>query len=125
MTTRVADAATALESALAQTQVDGQAVPVHRDPGADLQTPAIVLGPPALAFEAISVGPTSARFLVYAVVDASEFAVERLWTFVEAVAAAVDVHCENGVVTQALPVPWTEGATELPSYEITVEVGLL
>ena len=114
----IADAAVMLETALKG--MDG--VRAYRDPGANLQCPAAVLGPPALTWETGCVGPTSARFLVYAVVDADERAVEKLWDLVDQVANAIDA--TDAVVVHADPAVYTSGTRQLPCYEITTEVGL-
>jgi hypothetical protein len=100
-------------------------VPTHRDPGANITPPATVLGVPALRWEALDVSPTSARFIVYAIVDPDERAPERLWDLVELVSAAIDENTD-GVVISAEPAGYVSGsgATPLPCYEITVEVPL-
>lgn len=115
----VAEAAFDLESAL-------KLVPdarVYRDPGANIEPRAIVLGPPVLMWESGMARPTSARFLVYAIVAADQYALERLWEFVEVVADAIDEHT-GAVVTQADPAVYVSGTAQLPCYEIQTEVPL-
>jgi hypothetical protein len=81
-----------------------------------------IIGPPALIWEGMCDGPTSARFLVYVVaVPADERAIERLWELVPLVAEAID-DVTDAVVTTALPGQW--GSANLPCYELTVEVSL-
>lgn len=94
------------------------------DPGATLANlPAFVLGPPRLEFETGCPGPTSATFLVYAVVAADEYAMEKLWSLVVEVEERV-MSMTNGVVTQADPGAYPSGTALLPCYEIQVEIGL-
>jgi hypothetical protein len=114
----IADAAVMLETAL--NTVEGARA--YRDLGANLVCPALVLGPPALAWETGCNGPTSARFLIYAVVDSNERAVEKLWDLVGLVADAIDA--TEAVVISADPAVYRSGTTDLPCYEITTEAGL-
>lgn len=111
-------AAEALEAALKN--VEG--VAVSRDLSATLATPALVLGPPQLDWEAGFVGPTSARFIVFVVVDPDERAIERLWLLVEAVAEAIDA--TPAVVVSAAPAVYVSTTGDLPAYEIIVEMTL-
>lgn len=115
----VADAAIALETALGTVTGDQ----TYRDPGANIVPPATILGPPALNWEGGCVGPTSARFLVYAVVPSAEDSVERLWDLVVDVAAAIDEQT-SAVVVLANPAVYMSGTTPLPCYEIQVEAPL-
>jgi len=116
----VIDAAKQLELAL-KTVAGVQEV--HLDPGAMSLFPAIVIGPPELEWGNGFADPTQARFPVYAVIDAGERAMERLCLLVPEVAAAVD-ELTPGAVLSALPFPFPSGATDLPSYQLIVEVGL-
>lgn len=95
----------------------------YRDPGAAVDPPGIVLGPPALAWEGMCSGPTSATFLVYVVVAADERYLEQLWELVPLVADALD-SVPDATVTGAVPGAYQSGGSELPCYEITVEVSL-
>ena len=113
----VADARAELEAALSG--IPG--VPVKR-PGENVIPPATIVGPPALRWEALAIKPTSARFLVYAIVDADERALGRLDDLVLLVAEALDGTL--GVVTAADPVLYPVGTSELPCYQITVEYPL-
>lgn len=92
---------------------------VVTDPGATLDPPALVLGPPSLQWEGMGGGPTSATFLVYVTVKADERALERLWDLVPAVASELDA-VRDAVVLRADPGSYRE----LPCYEIQVEVAL-
>jgi hypothetical protein len=105
----------ALESAL-------KAVPnirVYTSPGAVVDPPGVLVGPPALTWEAFSSDPTQATFVVYAITRADDRALERLWDLVPLVAAAVDT-VPDAATTQANP----SAFNDLPCYEITVEVSL-
>lgn len=116
----VSEAAEALEAALAT--VPG--LRGYRDPGAVIDPPAWVLGPPVLSFEAYCVEPTTARFLVWLVVKADDRALERLWDLVPAVAAAVDEHAESASVSSAEPATYPTSGAELPAYTISVDYSL-
>jgi len=118
-TSVIADAATELEQAL-QT-LDGFGV--YRDPGATLSLPALVIGPPSLLWETGCLGPTSARFLVYVVVDADERAIERLWAYVPAVAETID-DLTRAAVVRADPAVYVSGGVSLPCYELQTEATL-
>lgn len=116
--TAIADGAGMLVTAL--TGVSGQ---VYTDLGASVNPPCIMLGPPALEWEGVCVGPTSARWLVYVIVPADERAMERLWELVEPVADAIDG--TPAVVIRADPGVYAAGTQDLPCYEFQVEVSLL
>jgi hypothetical protein len=115
----VADMAEALEAALETITADQ----TYRDPGANIVLPATVLGPPALIWEGMCDGPTSARFLVYAIAAANEEAPETLPDFAIVVAAAIDA-VPNAVVTRADPAVYVTGTTQLPCYQLTIECSL-
>lgn len=124
MNTAVRDAAQQLEAALKLVPGhDRKPVEVVRDPGATLHPPTLVLGPPSLIWETGCAEPTSARFIVFAVVDSNEYAVERLWVFVAETAGAIDTHTD-AVVVRADPSAYPNGGVELPAYELQVEVAL-
>jgi hypothetical protein len=116
----VADAAVMLETALKAPTPNTFAT--YRDMGAPLQPPAVILGPPSLLWEAGCNGPTSARFLLYVVVDASERAAEILWDLVVEVADIIDG--TEAVVVQANPASYVTANGDLPCYEMTVECAL-
>lgn len=120
MTGPVAAASAALLAAL-------KAVPAATataDPGSEQQLPALYVGAPQLAWETGDSAPTTAIYIVIAVVDADERAIERLWDLSTAVAEAVDMRLPNAAVTSAGPGTFVLGATQLPCYNITIEVGL-
>lgn len=93
------------------------------DPGLEPQLPALIIGPPRLAWTTTSSDPTEATYIVFAVVDADERAIERLWDLCTAVAEAVD-RLPHAAVTAADPGVFTSGNAQLPCYHITIEVGL-
>lgn len=95
----------------------------YRDLGATVDPPALVIGPPRLQWESYCVDPTSATFIVIVMVAMNERAQEALWDLVPLVAAAMS-DVEDAVVTTASPGVFNAGGTDLPSYEITVEVSL-
>lgn len=96
---------------------------VYSDIGAVIDPPGTVVGPPSLMWEAMCSHPTSARFLVYVVVAGDERALDNLWSWVELVTSALEA-VENAVVIRADPGTFNSGGSELPCYEISVEVGI-
>jgi len=103
--------------------VEGMTGRATSDLGATVNPPALVLGPPALMWEGVCDGPTSARFLVYAVESVDERALVRLWVLVPLVAAALDALPDVSVI-RADPGAYLAGGPELPCYEIQIEVSL-
>lgn len=99
-----------------------EGVRYYRDPAGDVSPPATVLGPAELAWDGVC-GPTSATFRVYLMHALDERAAEKLPELVLLVADAVD-GLPEAVVTQATAGVFNAGGTNLPSYEITVEVAL-
>lgn len=108
-------------------QVDPGMLPTGRvclDPGAQPSAfPAVIVGPPSLNWGGIGRPPTDAAFLVYVIADIDERAMGVLWDLTPVVAEAIDTYSE-GVVTRADPGVYTVGGTDMPCYEITVEIGL-
>lgn len=115
----VQTAAQLIEAALREVED----VDVTADLGANLDPPAVILGPPDLAFEAMSSTPTVAAFPVWVVAGADEDAMPRLWALLPAVAAAVD-DLDFAAVTVAIPGAYNSGGSDLPAYELTVEAAL-
>jgi hypothetical protein len=115
----IRDAATELLAALKA--LDG--VRVYSDPGAAIDPPGVVLGPPTVTWQAFAEFPTDATFIVYAIVPFSDLSLESLWDLLPLVSEAVDT-VTNAAVTTATPAFYTAGGTDLPCYQITVEVSL-
>lgn len=115
----VKDVAEALELALKG--VAG--LRAYRDPGASVDPPGAVLGPPSLVWGGYCSGPVSATFLVYVLEKADGRALERLWDWVPLVSAAID-SVPDAVVIRADPGVYNSGGTDLPTYELTVEVSI-
>lgn len=115
----VKDAVAALNTALKGVEQ----VRLHADPGAAINPPATVVGPPSLTWDALAVWPTAARFLVYVVVAADQRALERLWDLVPVVAEAID-GLEDAVVVRADPGTYQTSGGELPCYQIQVDYAL-
>ena len=87
--------------------------------------PAIVIGAPQLLFEAVQVEPTLMRIPISIVVDANpaDRALPELLALVPLVAAAIDQSA--GAALQAIPGSYgLAGTTQLPAYDITIEVPL-
>lgn len=111
--------ALALEAALKSTGIQ-----VLRPGVAIVDPPAIILGPPRLAWESYDTDPSSGTFAVIVAAPMSEDAMELLWSLVETVAAAIDDASPDWVVTTADPTVWPSGGSDLPAYQITVEASL-
>ncbi len=115
----IADAHEALSAALES--VEG--LRVYRDPGAVLDPPAALVGPPMLTFGGPSSDPVNGRFVVVVAVAFDDRAMKALWQLVPRVSAAVESHVD-AVVTEASPGVWQNGAISLPCYELSVEMSL-
>lgn len=118
----VKNAAQQLAAALAMV-ADGT---VYLDPAApNMQTPALVIGPPVLIFGTQFVDPTEAHFPVWLVVDQSEDATEKLWELAPEVNAAIHEHSGGVVRDPADPFAFPYGDTQLlPSYQFVAEFPL-
>lgn len=124
MSTALLVRAAAEEIAAACDTVPAVALRVKTDPGAQPATyPAVIVGPPALTFEGYGRPPTGATFLVYVIERVSAGALESLWDLVPEVCAAIDEH-SAGAVQRADPGVYAVGGTDMPCYEITVDIGL-
>lgn len=90
-------------------------------PGDLVNPPGVVLGPPSLTWDAYHSGPTRITVPVWAVVAADDRAIAALYEHLQAVTEALE---ESGelVVTTARPGVHPAGGSDLPAYEITVEV---
>jgi len=102
----------------------GTEVLAYTEVGEEAEPPAVVIGPPALDFQAQTRSATSADVEVFVVVDVSEGSLDQLYRLAPAVAAAIDEHVENGVVTGARPGLYPLGTRELPAYSISVSIDL-
>jgi len=100
-----------------------QGVRVYEDPGANMDPPAVLVGPPSLTWEGYGANPSSARIIIYLIVPADDRVLERLGDLITSVAGAID-DTQNAVVLRADPGTFTVGGQELPSYEVLVEVAL-
>lgn len=96
---------------------------VYDDPGANVDPPALIVGPPTLSWDGYGGGPTSARVIVYLIVPSDDRVLERLGELVTEVADVLDAAGE-AVVLRADPGTFTVSGSELPSYELLVEMAL-
>lgn len=121
----VTQAAERIEAALkADAEVFGYRV--YRDLSATVDPPGVMIGAPVLTWEGYCEGPpTSATFPVLVVGGADDRFMEKLWELVPAVAEVLDKNVANTAMTSANPTPFTNGATQLPAYELTCEVSLM
>lgn len=83
--------------------------------------PAFTLGPPSLAWEGYSDTPTSIEYTGVLYVLANDQSVDRLITLLPLVIAQVE-SVEDVTVTAAVPQIFRAGASDLPSYRLTIEV---
>lgn len=97
---------------------------VRMDPGTLTAWPTLVIGPPQIEREGPDTEPTGATFAVYAVVENGDRATERLCLLEPEVAAAIDKLTRGVVRGPSVPFPYPQGQTDLPSYQLIVEVGL-
>lgn len=96
----------------------------YDDPGANLDPPATIVGPPLLEYAgAPGPDPVNGKFLVVLAVVSDERAMVRLWELLPRVIDAIE-SVGPAVVGQASPGTWRTGATDLPCYEIQVEMSL-
>ncbi|PZG14422.1 hypothetical protein C1I95_21765 [Micromonospora craterilacus] len=102
-------------------------VRVYPDIGPGVSPPAVVIGPPALTWEALpgcGGEPTSGRYPVYVVVgDDPDRALPQLLDLVLAVAAALDA-VDDAVVGRAEPTLYPSSGADLPAYQIQVDMAL-
>lgn len=91
---------------------------------ADVDPPAVVVGPPALEWEDYSSAPSTGRYPVWLVVTGGDGATEQLLGLVPLVAAAIDA-IDNAALLRADPgvYPSSTGS-DLPAYQFTVEIAL-
>ncbi|MFI6308488.1 hypothetical protein ACIBCH_41900 [Amycolatopsis thailandensis] len=120
--TRVQDAIAALKAALVTVEaLDSQ---VHEDLGATVQGVGVVIAPPSVAWDSFGrCGPTEATFVVHLVVPFDEYATTRLYELVEPIVTAIETD-PLFTVASASPGLLKQGGTDLPTYAITVDVGL-
>jgi hypothetical protein len=100
-----------------------QGLRVERDPGAVLDPPAAIVGPPMLTFGGPSSDPVGARWVVIVVVNFDDRAFPALWELIPQVTAAIE-SLTDAVVVDASPGTWQNGAISLPCYEISAEMSL-
>lgn len=117
----------AIEDAAAALRTAADAVAglrVHPDVGPGVEAPAVIVGVPALEWEGLCDGPTSARFPVWVVVpnDLAR-ATARLYELVPLVAAAFD-EVRDATVVRADPGTYPSSSGDLPAYQIQVDVAL-
>jgi len=115
----VATAHEALSAALETVQ----GLRVERDPGAVLDPPAALVGPPMLTFGGQDSDPAHARWVVIVAVNFDDRTFPALWELIPQVTAAIE-SLTDAVVVEANPGTWQNGAISLPCYEISAEMSL-
>lgn len=112
-------------NALAEALRGVEGIRVYTDPGARVDPPGVVIGPPTLHWEGPCLAPTRATFRISVVVKANDRAMQTLWGLVPAVGAALDnINTPSVAVIRAEPGVYPSGGTDLPAYQITAEVEL-
>jgi hypothetical protein len=123
MTTRIQDAVAALKTALVTVeQLDKR---VYEDPSATVIGVGALLGPPTVEWGSYGQGapPTAATFVVHLAVPFDQYATARLYELVEPVVTAIEAN-PLFTVASASPALIQQGGTQLPTYALTVDVGL-
>jgi hypothetical protein len=123
LATAVNDAAELLVELVGQVQ---PTVPAQVDLTAVPVPPAVVVGPPTLAWQSLNPDgePTEATFPLYYVSGYKDpLTAERFWATLTKVTEALDSDPRTCVL-EAAPSNWTAGGTDFPAYRITVEVAL-
>lgn len=95
----------------------------YDDYSASVAPPALLLGPPSLTWGAACKQPTEGTFLAYLVVKSDNRAVERLWDLIESVTEVIE-NTDFASVTEANPLSFAVGGTDLAAYEITINAAL-
>lgn len=121
--TSVQDAAAALRAALET--VEALDKRVTEDPGqAVTGTSLAVIAPPVVSWGSFGGSePTDATFVVHLVVPFDQYATARLYQLVEPIVSAIEASPLFSVAS-ASPGLLQQGGAQLPTYAITVDVGL-
>lgn len=115
----VAEAAEELREALA---ARGDVI-VTTNPGATIDPPAVLFGPPVLDWEGYGPRPTTATFTLYVITMQDDILLERLWELVPSIVETVE-SVTDAVVPTATPGTVPAGGVDLPSYALRVEMSL-
>lgn len=100
-------------------------VRIYEDASADLVPPAAMIGAPLLKFGGQGFEPIEAVYPILLVVADDAESVKKLIRFLPTVVQAVHENVENAVVRDdADPGVFNAGGTQLPCYQITVDVAL-
>ncbi len=91
--------------------------------GSNVDPPGLVMGPPALTWEAYCLTPTTATFPVFLVTALDDRALEQLFQYVVPVSEALEA-VTDAAVQNASPGTYLAGTQELPCYTLSVEVAL-
>lgn len=122
MSTRIQDAVAALKAALLTVEeLDQQ---VYEDPVALVTGVGAVITPPSVTWGSYGGStPTEATIVVHIVVPFDEYATARLYELVEPIVAAIEAD-PLFAVASASPGLLPQGGTQLPTYALTVDMGL-
>lgn len=122
--TSIRDAIAVLHAALATVEaLDGG---VTEDPGSVVWgTATAMIAPPSVTWGSFGGSePTEASVIVHLVVPFDEYATGRLYDLVEPMVAAIEGNSLFTVSSASPGLLQTGGNTQLPTYAITVDVGL-
>jgi len=120
---QIEDAIAALKAALANVeQLDGR---IYEDLGFTVTGVSAIITPPTLTWGSFGRGdgPTEATFVVHLAVPFDEYATARLYPLVEPMRDAIEAD-PLFTVASASPALLQQGGAQLPTYALTVDVGL-
>jgi len=98
-------------------------VRIYSEPGDIVSPPGVMVSPPTLGWAVYAEQPDTATFTVWLIADFSERPLEALFPLVPAVSEAIDV-LNYMAVTTAAPATISNGGTDYPCYQFTVEASL-
>lgn len=120
--TSIQDAVAALRAALETVAALDKRI--IEDPGKAVTGISAVITPPIVSWGSFGGSePSEATFVVHLVVPSDQYATARLYELVEPVVAAIE-SAPLFAVPSASPGLLRQGGTDLPTYAISVDVGL-
>jgi len=103
-----------------ETALNDAGVRVYTKPGANIETPAVIIAPPGMTWEQYFDEPSGMSFILAAVVKVQDNMLESFWTLIDQIKEAVENNT-NGVIVDAVPSYIEVNNATLPCYEISVE----
>lgn len=112
-----------LAAALQTAEVKAAGVRYYDDIAGTVDPPGVLIGPPQLEWETGCWEPTTARVVVHLAVAMTDRAMDRLLALLPVVTDALN-DVPSAAVMSATPGVWNAGGTDLPCYDVLVEVAL-